>query len=74
MIQQITSIQELYQLTGCENELYFIVESGMIDLFQWLDEGKLEHVFETIPLEDAKAANEKLQKGMVRGKLLLIRE
>lgn len=65
------SFSELYA-TFFNN--YQAVESGLKELYQWLDEGKIKPIFETMPLSEAKAAHEKLEKGMVRGKLLLIAE
>lgn len=50
---------------------YMLVDSGLKELYQWLSEGKINPIFETMPLSEAKAAHEKLQAGLVRGKLLL---
>lgn len=50
---------------------YNLVEQDMKQLYQWLAEGKIKPVFETMPLQDAQAAHAKLQAGEVRGKLLL---
>ncbi|WP_430814781.1 quinone oxidoreductase family protein [Carboxylicivirga sp. RSCT41] len=65
------SFSELYA-TFFNN--YASVDKGLKELYQWLDEGKIKPVFETMPLKEARAAHEKLQKGLVRGKLLLITE
>ncbi|TKG93979.1 zinc-binding alcohol dehydrogenase family protein [Puteibacter caeruleilacunae] len=62
------SFSEIY---ATFNNHYQQVESAMKELYQWLDEGKIEPVFETMPLSEAKAAHEKLEKGLVRGKLIL---
>ncbi|WP_281612692.1 zinc-binding alcohol dehydrogenase family protein [Flammeovirga sp. SubArs3] len=53
---------------------YPLVESAMKELYQWLSEGKIKPIYETLPLTEAKAAHERLEKGLVRGKLLLINE
>lgn len=50
---------------------YTTVDSSLKELFKWLAEGKINPVFETMPLTKAKEAHEKLQAGLVKGKLLL---
>ncbi|MCT4588781.1 MAG: zinc-binding alcohol dehydrogenase family protein [Carboxylicivirga sp.] len=65
------SFSELYA-TFFNN--YTLVDKGLKELYQWLDEGQIKPVFETMPLSEARAAHEKLQKGLVKGKLLLIAE
>lgn len=50
---------------------YSLVENGMTELYQWLAEGKIKPVYETMPLSDAKSAHGKLEKGLVKGKILL---
>ncbi|OSY88291.1 quinone oxidoreductase [Tenacibaculum holothuriorum] len=62
------SFSELY---ATFDNKYSQVESGLKELYQWLAEGKINPIFETMPLSEAKAAHEKLQAGLVRGKLLL---
>lgn len=62
------SFSELY---ATFNNNYLLVDTGLKQLYQWLDEGKIQPIFETMPLSEAKAAHEKLEKGLVRGKLLL---
>ncbi|NOU58294.1 quinone oxidoreductase family protein [Marinifilum caeruleilacunae] len=62
------SFSELYA-TYFNN--YPLVDSGLKELYQWLDEGKIKPVYESMPLNEAKAAHEKLEKGLVRGKLIL---
>lgn len=62
------SFSELYA-TYFNN--YPMVDSGLKEIYQWLDEGKIKPIYETIPLSEAKAAHQKLEKGLVRGKLIL---
>ncbi|PXY01988.1 quinone oxidoreductase [Marinifilum breve] len=62
------SFSELYA-TYFNN--YPMVDGGLKELYQWLDEGKIKPVYESMPLSEAKAAHEKLEKGLVRGKLIL---
>ena len=50
---------------------YPLVDEALKVLYQWLNEGKITPVYETLPLSEVKAAHEKLQSGKVRGKLLL---
>lgn len=50
---------------------YSLVKEALTTVYQWLDEGKIKPVYETMPLSDAKMAHEKLQKGLVQGKLIL---
>ncbi|WP_272149702.1 quinone oxidoreductase family protein [Tenacibaculum aiptasiae] len=50
---------------------YDMVDSAMKELFQWLAEDKISPIYETMPLKEAKLAHEKLQAGLVKGKLLL---
>lgn len=51
---------------------YDLVDSAFKELYQWLDEGKIQPVFETMPMSEVKAAHDKLEAGKVKGKLLLI--
>ncbi|WP_408039468.1 quinone oxidoreductase family protein [Tenacibaculum amylolyticum] len=53
---------------------YEVVDQGLKQLYEWLAEGKISPVYETMPLSEAKAAHEKIQAGLVRGKLLLTNE
>ncbi|WP_044200860.1 zinc-binding dehydrogenase [Flammeovirga sp. OC4] len=62
------SFSELY---ATYHHQYELVESGLKELFQWLEEGKINPIYETMPLDEVKAAHEKLQAGKVKGKLLL---
>ncbi|KXX67344.1 quinone oxidoreductase [Flammeovirga sp. SJP92] len=62
------SFSELY---ATFNHQYTLVENGLKELFQWLEEGKINPVYETMPLSNVKEAHEKLQTGKVKGKLLL---
>ncbi|WP_196887729.1 zinc-binding alcohol dehydrogenase family protein [Aureivirga sp. CE67] len=62
------SFSELY---ATFNNNYPLVDEGLKKLFQWLDEGKINPIYETMPLEDVQKAHEKLEKGLVKGKLLL---
>jgi len=62
------SFSEIY---ATFNNNYPLVDSALKELYQWLSEGKITPIYETMPLSDAKAAHDKLQAGLVRGKLLL---
>lgn len=53
---------------------YALVDSGLKQLYQWLEAGKITPIFETMPMAQAKAAHDKIQAGKVRGKLLLVNE
>lgn len=62
------SFSELYATYFNE---YILVDQGLKQLYTWLNEGKITPIYETMPLSEVKAAHEKLQAGLVRGKLLL---
>ncbi|PWJ40013.1 quinone oxidoreductase family protein [Sediminitomix flava] len=50
---------------------YEKVDKGLKELYQWLDEGKINPIYETMLLSNVKEAHQKLEKGLVKGKLLL---
>lgn len=62
------SFSELY---ATYTNQYHLVNKGLRELYQWLDEGKINPILETMPLKEAREAHEKLQTGKVRGKLIL---
>lgn len=50
---------------------FALVKRSLEEVYRLLEEGKLEPVFSTLPLSEAKQAHEQLQGGKVLGKLIL---
>lgn len=53
---------------------YPLVKASMETLFNLLDEGKIKPVYSTMPLSEAAEAHNKIERGEVIGKLLLLPE
>lgn len=50
---------------------YPLVDEALKELFGWLADGKIAPVYETLPLSEVRAAHQRLEQGLVKGKLLL---
>jgi NADPH:quinone reductase-like Zn-dependent oxidoreductase len=48
------------------------VKNALIQLYVWLAEGKINPVYNTLPLAQAAEAHSMIQKGEVHGKMLLV--
>ncbi len=62
------SFSEIY---ATFNTNYQVVENALKELYQWLADDKIQPIYETMPLSEAKKAHKKLEAGLVKGKMLL---
>lgn len=53
---------------------YHKIDEALKELYIWLDEGKINPIYSTLPLEEVQEAHRMIQAGEVKGKLLLINE
>ncbi len=54
------------------NTDFSIVRDSLESLYDMLDKNEIKPIYETMPMQAAKEAHDKLQQGRVRGKLLLL--
>lgn len=51
-----------------------LVKKALNELYTWLTEGKINPIYSTLPLAEVGKAHEMIQKGEVKGKMILINE